>query len=923
MKRILHRLPLVAFFLLCSTIVKLNAQETLNLAGTWSFAIDSLEQGIQQHWFNQDFDNKIIFPGTLDQARIGKVPSVSVDTPSREVLLRLSRRHTYIGPAWYTKEIHIPANWKGKHIELYLERVIWNTRLWVNGKEAGTGESLSAPQRFEVGALLVPGKNRLTFRIDNRKQYDISHRDMAHAYTEGTQVMWNGVIGELKLMAHQKIRIERTRLFPAFKDGKVLIETAIQNDSEKTITAQLDILILQKGKKVSTRKISIELPAGRTLQKEIIKIRNALPWDEFHQNLYTVQVSVTNEEFKTRDETTERFGLRDLDNKNSLMQVNGRRVFLRGTLECAIFPLTGHPPMDKKGWLKVFTTAKNYGLNHLRFHSWCPPKAAFEVADSLGFYLQVELPFWSEKINGDKLDTAARGFIEREALRISEEYGNHPSFCLWSMGNEIRGDFQWLASLVNALKKKDPRHLYAATTFTFDKGHGKWPELVDDFFVTQYTAKGWVRGQGIFNTIPPDFNTDYSAAIDSLPIPIISHEIGQYSIYPDLKEITKYTGVLAPLNFETIRLDLEKKRLLLLNPRFSQASGRFSVRLYKEEIERALKTKGMSGFQLLDLHDFPGQGTALIGILDAFWDSKGLVTPEEHRGYCSPVVPLLRFSKATYSNSERFEATAELANFGSSILKNVTPYWTVANQQGVILLNGKMKKRDIALGNGWELGKIEFDLESFTKAEQLTVTIGLKGTSFKNQWNFWVYPNQLSSGSADVAFAVTIAQALEFLEQGRNVLFNPDTAIVQGVEGRFTPVFWSPVHFPRQPGTMGILCDPAHPALKYFPTDFYSNWQWWDLITHSKTMILDSLPELDPLVRVIDNFFKNRKMANIIEARVGKGKLLLVTMDIRNNLRERLSARQLRYSLEKYIASPDFNPAITLTQNQLGFLLKN
>jgi hypothetical protein len=584
--------------------------------------------------------------------------------------------------------------------------------------------------------------------------------------------------------------------------------------------------------------------------------------------------------------------------------------------------------MDKKGWLKEFTTAKAYGLNHLRFHSWCPPAAAFDVADSMGFYLQIELPFWNKNAGRD---TAMDRFLQAEAYRISREYGNHPSFCLWSMGNELEGDFNWLHGMVSALRQADARHLYTSTTFSFQAGHGKWPEPGDDFYITQYTKKGWVRGQGIFNTFPPEFKSDYTRAVDSLPVPLIIHEMGQYSVYPDMREIDKYAGVLDPLNFKAIRKDLEKKHMLELSPAFTRASGKFSARLYKEEIERVLRTPGTSGFQLLDLHDFPGQGTALIGILDAFWDSKGLVTPEEHRMYCSAVVPLIRFEKAVYTNNEQFTATAEAANFGSGMLKGVVPEWTVEDAAGRRVSSGALSRQDIATGNGHVLGAFSFALSSIRQATQLTITLQLKGTQCKNKWNIWVYPAAValatSAASADsneppVVFDTTIDAALQHLREGRSVLLNPDTADINGVQGRFAPVFWSPVHFPNQPGTMGLLCDPRHPALKDFPTAAYSDWQWWDLVTSSKTMILDSLPAIDPIVRVIDNFFKNRKMAEVIEARVGQGKLILVSADIRHGLEHRPEARQLRYSLERYMRSDAFHPAVELLPVQVERLVK-
>ncbi len=887
------RVSLILFALCCM----LNVQaQTISLEGEWRYRLDAQDKGIKEQWFNQSFENKLRLPGTLDDAGVGDPTTLTADSLNKETLLMLTRKHSYIGAAWYSKEIVIPASWKGKHIELFLERIIWTSAVWVDGKEvAGKEESLSTPHRFPLSELLTPGKHKLVIRIDNRKQYDMSTRDMAHAYTNGTQIMWNGVIGQMKLIANNNTYIKYVQVFPDVKNATAKIKVQLHNPSNARIKVKVT------GKQFSFEKeitdTEIEVPLGK----------DPALWDEFNSNLYKVAVQLNGQTVNTT------FGMRQLSNDNGLLQLNGRRIFLRGTLECNIFPLTGYPPMTKPGWVKVFSSAKAYGLNHLRFHSWCPPQAAFEVADSMGFYLQVELPFWNK--NAGKEEGMDK-WLEAEGQRIIAAYGNHPSFCFWSMGNELEGDFNWLADILTNLKKQDPRHLYTSTTFSFQKDHGRFPEPVDEFFITQYTKKGWVRGQGIFNTYAPNFSTDYTKAIDSIPVPIITHEIGQYSVFPNMQEIKKYTGVLDPLNFKAIRKDLEKKQLLPLAQQFLLASGKFAANLYKEEIERALKTKGMSGFQLLDLHDFPGQGTALIGILDAFWDSKGLVTAETHRTYCGPVVPLLRFDKAVYTNNEQFKGEVEVANFSNAVLKNSAINWTAKDASGKQLAAGIVPAQDIEMGTGQSLGSFTFDLQKIKTAT--AVTIHLNGAGYRNQWTIWVYPQDLQTG----AIVKTLAEALPLLEAGKKVLLNPDTAALKGVQGRFAPVFWSPVHFPDQPGTMGILCDPQHPAFKSFPTDFYSNWQWWDLITSSKTMVIDPLPELTPLVRVIDNFFKNRKMANVIEAKVGKGKLILTSLDLTHKLEERPAARQLRYSLEQYMASKAFAPKVELSVSQLQALMK-
>ena len=415
-------------------------------------------------------------------------------------------------------------------------------------------------------------------------------------------------------------------------------------------------------------------------------------WDEFNPALYKLNAALKSADGNNAATTS--FGFRTINNSGASLQINNRPLFLRGTLECNIFPKQGHAPMEKNEWLKVFQTAKSYGLNHLRFHSWCPPAAAFEVADELGFYLQVELPVWSLKIGKDK---SADDFLRDEAKRIIKYYGSHPSFCLLSMGNEMQGNMQWLSDEVMALKAIDKRRLYTNTTFTFKEGYGKWPVAADDYFVTQYTKKGWVRGQGIFDTDVPSFNKDYTAAVDSLPVPLIIHEVGQYAVYPNMREIEKYTGVLKATNFIAVKNDLVKKNLLPLADDFTKASGKLAVLLYKEEIERALKTRGASGFQLLDLHDFPGQGTALVGILDAFWESKGLITPNGFRKFCSPVVPLIRFDKVTYTNDETFRASVEVANFSSAAIKHAAVIWQLITENKQVIAKGKFSPSPLKL----------------------------------------------------------------------------------------------------------------------------------------------------------------------------------------------------------------------------------
>ena len=721
MKKILSAIILLIVSAVC------QAQETvLDLSGQWTYHLDSLSTGEKQNWNAKLFDQHLRLPGTLDENGIGRPNDLSVKF-EKETLLQLTRKRSYTGAVWYSREVIIPETWKSKNIGLELERVIWETQVWVDGKKAGMNESIVAPHYLDLTTLLTPGKHILTIRVDNREKYDVSldKRNFAHAYTDGTQIIWNGVIGNIQLQARDQIFIENIQLYPDIDAGRITAIATLKNPSQ--IKTQGSLLATVNGTSTSFKQ-SFDISEDQkiiTFQYNLAK--DFKTWDEFDPYLYTLSLTIEagKGKNKIKDSKSTTFGMRKISRDKNLLQLNNHRIFLRGTLECAIFPLTGHPPMDKSAWKKIYETVRSYGLNHLRFHSWCPPEAAFQAADETGFYLQIELPLWTLTVGEDE---RINRFLKEEASRIMKQYGNHPSFCFWSMGNELQGNLEWAKDLVAELKQIDNRHLYTSTTFTFQKGKGLWPEPVDDFYITQYTKKGWVRGQGIFDTASPAFDKDYTSAADSVPVPLISHEIGQYSVYPNLQEIKKYTGVLEPLNFKAIKQDLQQKNLLASADDFTQASGKLAVELYKEEIERALKTPVFSGFQLLDLHDFPGQGTALVGILDAFWESKGLTTPQAFSQFCSAVVPLIRYKKAVYSNTESFEASVEVANFGNGAMKNAVPLWKITTADGKTLSSGTLKTTDIAIGNGISLGKIQYPLHAIDKASELIIEVALPGT---------------------------------------------------------------------------------------------------------------------------------------------------------------------------------------------------
>nr|WP_319512045.1 sugar-binding domain-containing protein [uncultured Draconibacterium sp.] len=907
MKSILNYLLIVAIAILAAC-TKPEVTE-IDLAGEWAVKLDSTNVGMSEGWAEQTLDGMPVqLPGTLDDAGIGKT-NTQKPVMDNSVMWGLTRKHQYIGKAWYQKEVTIPSNWEGKNIELELERVIWQSQVFIDGNLVDKQESLIASHRHNLSLSLTPGKHVITVLIDNSDIYplinvqsdkypDPINQDLAHAYTNHTQIKWNGVIGDIKLTASATGKIEDLQVYSNVAEGTIKATfkdlTNAENLTYQILTTAGEVVaegVIDRGDEA----ITLQKPEGVEL------------WDEFNPNLYDFKVTAGSLN------ATARFGYSQVAKDGGVLTLNGKRIFLRGNLECVIFPLTGHPPMEKEDWAKLISQAKAYGLNHLRFHSWCPPTAAFEAADEAGFYYQVELPHWSLKFGEDKKTTQ---FLLNEADRILSDYGNHPSFVLMALGNELEGDADLLNSTVADLRAKDKRHLYMTTTYSFQYPLGTIAQPEDDFFVTQKTDAGWIRGQGIFNEQYPNFNEDYTATSEHVPVPLISHEIGQYSVYPDMSEIEKYTGVLKPLNFMAVRSELEKNGLLELADKFTYASGKLAAILYKEEIERALKTPAFDGFQLLQLQDFPGQGTALVGLLNAFWESKGVISAEEFRQFNAEVVPLIRFEKAVYEDGETFNASLEVANFFKE-MNGQTLDWSIVNEAGETVHSGTQNNIDLLLGNNVNLGNIEFKVNA-DKAEKLMINVALKGTDYKNSWPIWVYPKEVKISSDKVVITTSLQKAKQELEKGNTVLLNPDYKNLKGIAGRFVPVFWSPVHFPNQPSSMGLLMDENHAAFSDFPTSEYTEWQWWDLCLKSKSLIVDDL-DVTPIVRVIDNFVTNHHLTNVFETKVGEGKLVYSSIDLMSNLDERPVARQLRSSLLQYMESAAFNPSGSVAIDELDF----
>jgi Glycosyl hydrolases family 2, TIM barrel domain/Glycosyl hydrolases family 2/Glycosyl hydrolases family 2, sugar binding domain len=932
----LRKAVLFFWLFLFLKITGLSQSSDISLAGTWRFAIDSSDAGIREQWFTRRLSASIQLPGSMNSNNLGMKVGIhtqwtasiydsSFFFQTRFLKYRqpedyripcwLTPLKYYCGPAWYQKEIVIPPSASVSHWQLMIERTHIASSVWLDGISLGEGmNSLAGPHIYQL-PVIKPGKHLLTIRIDNRLQNAEVGQD-SHSVSDHTQGNWNGMIGRIVLQPVPVLNIQQLQVYPVAAQKSIRVECLLKNNGTQPVQSYLRYQV--KGDKggVINREISkIQLNAGdtATIVQWISLGDDARLWDEFDPYLYQLQIK-TNQESRTTS-----FGLRDVKVSGRTILVNNRPVFFRGNLNNCEFPLTGYPPMDTDSWLKLMRTLKEAGINHIRFHSWCPPEAAFAAADILGIYLQPEAPTWPNHgiTLGD--DRFIDQYIFTETNRMMEQYGNHPSFLMLAAGNEPAGKNQvtYLTRFIRYWKEKDPRRIYTGASVATS-----WPLVPEN----EYMVKSGARGLNWANT-PPSSIDDYALTVEKYQVPFITHEQGQWCAFPDLSEISKYKGAYRARNFELFRDDLREQGMLGEAKKMMMASGKLQALCYKMEIERSLRTPNLSGFQLLGLQDFPGQGTALVGVLNAFYGEKGYISKKEFNRFCNSTVPLLKLSKFTWMNHETLTAEALLFHYGKKDLIQPKMKWEMLDPSGKVMQQGVFEPQLVPIGSTTAIDRLTIELGNISKAGQFTIRLQVMGTNWMNEWPVWVYPSLLPSTATEEVYTTdTLDEKTEkILSSGGKVLLLLNGKVKKGREviQAFTPVFWNTSWFKmRPPHTLGLLMDPVHPVWKNFPTEYHSNLQWWELANGAQVMHLEKLPpDLQPLIRSIDTWFMNRRLAMLFEVKVNGGQLMVCSADISSNLERRPVARQLAYSIRKYMTGNDFKPQLSVTVNQIRELV--
>ena len=937
-------------------------------------------------------------PGTLDENGIGHRdvganqwhPDAALGNAAGEIdkdapiATRFTRRHIYEGEARISRKITVP-DYRTDRLFVLAERAR-ALRLLVDGEVCKVFRhgTLSTPYIFELTGV-TPGEHEFTFLSDN------SYPGMpkaaicySSAATDETQTNWNGILGECSMYTRSQNFIDSLRVYPRavkkeeknkaggyvldvcvelapgakkiYKDTKIVLQSEALAAGELESTQALTEIISCSGEGLAEAGTDKqETPKTVEIWFYDLSLRkNVKLWDEEEGNLYemvaTLDCGMPAEDVRdSTDECRIRFGIRSFgDNGSGRLALNGRTIFLRGEANCAESPETGHPPMTIPEWKEILLKYHSYGINCVRFHSHCEPEAAFAAADELGMLLQPELSHWDPQ---DAFGTEeSYRYYRTELAEILKTYANHPSFVMLTLGNELQAHGEGrerMRELVRMAKNLDPTRLYANGSNAFYGEEGCDPE--SDFYTSQSCMNVVIRGtfsgmRGYLNENYPSADRTYDEAMAEIrkeyQKPVFSFEVGQFEVLPDFEELESFHGISDPVNLKLIRKRVEERGLFPVWKKYVEATGELSRLAYREEIEAAMRTRELSGVSLLGLQDFPGQGTALVGMMNSHLEPKpyDFARPERFREFFRECRILVKFPRYTYEAGERLTAEVEVANFGKKNIAGVL-HWTLTerkcaseggnskqeaaakSEKTVVAAGADTETKSCPPGSYTTIGILDIPLDVTSKNAALTLTVSIGNCT--SAYPVWVYQKTNPVCPENIYESKAFDERTkEVLRDGGRVYLSPDAdeeSLPHSIKTQFTTDFWSVGTFADQEGGMGQLIDTEHPIFKEFPTDFHTDWQWWIMAT-KRAVILPH--PMKTIITEMDSYAFLRPMAQMIEFRCLKGKVLLSTMELHKS-QQYPETRALQASIYKYLSGENFEPAEEITEEELSTLVRS
>lgn len=897
-----------------------------------------LLNGIWQATLADGTSGAMNLPGTLDENQLGGTDATpnkwhpDVDLGKAQYALkegapietRFTRKFKYEGEARISNTILIPP-YEGERLFVKVERAR-ALRLLVDEVELPAWKmgTITSPYIFELTGVAA-GEHRFTFLSDN--SYPGMPKDailFSSAATDETQTNWNGLLGELSLYTKTPIFLSFAGIYPEGAHG-VVTELTVKLRISSTLAGTFQLKLTSDALASEIiEEVSVEEGENEIFLHNLAISDNLHYWDEEDGFLYPMTISLGD------DVTTLSFGIRTIgDNGAGRLSLNGRTIFLRSEANCGEFPETGYEPMTVEAWREILLRYRSYGINCVRFHSHTPPEAAFTAADALGMMMQPEFCHWNPVDAFESDESYA--YYQRELVSTLELLANHPSFVMFTLGNELQAKDlgkERMTELVSMAKELDSTRLFASGSNNF---YGWVLHKESDFYAAQSLREHHIRGtfagmQGYINETYPTAMHNYDKAMavirEEYAKPVFSFEVGQFEVLPDFKELELFKGISDPANYRVIQEKVRARGLCDVWEDYVQATGELSRLCYQEEIEACMRTKELSGISLLGLQDFPGQGTALVGMMNSHLLPKPypFAEPEKFKAFFKESMPLVLLPKYTYTMGETLHAEVVMANYGKTEISGIATWKMLDATTGDPLYHGCFKNVTCTLGAHTSLGFIDLPLTFVTKTTAITLTVDFDGCT--NTYPLWIYEDCTPVCPETVYEARGLDEkAKQVLEHGGILFLAPDAtkeALPASIKTQFSTDFWSVGTFSSQEGGMGQLIDATHPIFETFPTQTHTNWQWW--IMASKRAVI--LPRtMKCIITEMDSYAFLRPMAQLIEFKCGNGTVLLSTMELHNSL-QYPEARALLSSIYHYLGSGACKPEQSMRMEELEAIVK-
>lgn len=926
---------LIFTLLMCCVCRQLVAERSqIRLDGTWQFQTDPERIGLQEGWHSDTklLARQIEVPGSWQAQGVGE---------PRDYL-----RHDYVGQAWYKRRVSIPTEWREKQVWLRISGASRAVEVFVNGKKSGSHEGFSSPFRLDITPAVLFGEdNTIAIAVDNAsgsasrlplKEMDFSRPGGAFNFLGN----WGGLYGHVALEATAKVWIDdlylRTRLHP--RQAVVQLSVASSSDfPSETLDLRITIRPMKRGSGSYLASGTVRvLPGSTRLQTVTISLGGSELWAPENPFLYVAETQLIKGK-QALDSVSQTFGIREIAARNRRVYLNGQAYYLRGTGDLSVEVNSGTPSVSLEENLRRVKLIREYGFNFIRIHSRVPPEEFFQAADEMGLLVSAELPVFHSPWLLPYLE-----YLFKELPEVYRSFRNHPSWISSALGNELdpvpgkETEFQEAFSrFYQAAKRFHPDHLVTAT---------------DGF---------------------PFKPADYFATLAGYPldpqIPVIAHEWGGwYCSLPNISLISRFTGAIDPYWMRETEEWLRRNGLLEIYPQLLKNSQRLQTMGHIFRVEKLRNNPDIQGYQIPSgIVDFPsGSREGELweeGVFDFFWQPKYASAEEWSRvNAATLLVTDADISQRTWWQGKAAKLRVNASHYGLTSLAKATLRYRLEDQ-GKVLIEKSIPNLDVGQGELVSLADLEFKVPETGRAAAMTFRVELNGKEriAENGWTFWTYPQgRLANSDIPVISRIRDSRLVKLypfvqlegtakpgslvildildhnsfqeIRQGARalILAQPNRMGGQRLYDYF-PTFDADAH------AHGTRVE-SHPLFRNFPHDGFCDAQFYNLMEGAMALEGGRRPmvgSVAPLLWSLSSLGAHhpkypgerpnlRKLGFIYEFRVGKGSVLVTSLNFQKFLDEGYpSVLYLFDQLLRYLTASEFQPKEQLPEHQFTQLL--